>query len=390
SQDCSVLQVQGPVGVAGGVMAHQRQPTMTVLEDERVVLAMEWTDAGVPMAPRELRHTAFSPWGPGFLPGDAAPSFLADLDRGWSFAVTPSIDGRFGLLMQGPPGGPGSSLVFNPYFFPGDGQIGPDGVVGFAARVLFASHDGFGRFLLGFELQMNVVDSLVVAALAEILDDGSVFVTQGAGVIACGSGRLVADAVYTGAEWLVSTSTGDPSGFFQCQMGPPPPNGTFLQTLVVDEFGGAVTLAVSEPLAPIDSLRVVPKPQGYVVLTSSVGDAFGVPVEAWPLTSSGVPAGGLTPLAGLGASVVPGSWGAGTFGDGFLVAAVDAASGTLAAQRYGGGLQPLGAANLGLDGAPVGPAAVVGEPGGLSAVVAQSATDVVGDQIRLFGLRCPP
>ena len=200
--DCSVLQIEGPIGVAGGVMAHQRQPSLVQLDPGPVLLAMEWTDAAFPNAPMEVRHTVFEPWAPSFPTADVAPSFLADLDKGVSFDATTALGGGFALLMSGD-GGFSGGVTFNPFFFPGDGSISPGFDLGPPAQIDFVSHDGQGRYLLGITNTFGPGVSVLNLAVVSV-GGGGLVLEAGPVPFACAQGLPVRGAArFSDGEWVI-------------------------------------------------------------------------------------------------------------------------------------------------------------------------------------------
>jgi hypothetical protein len=385
--DCSTLAVEGPVGVAGGMNANQRQPALVNLSSDIVAMAMEWTDAGFPGAPREVRHTSFPPWGPDFLTADVAPSFLGDFDRGESLRITTSTNNRFALLMKGPLG-PGQALAFNPFFSAASGAIGSNIVFGGADRVAFASHDGAGRFLLGWSRMAGPGTALVAATVQLDPNTDQFSIVNEPQPLGCSPGPVVGDAQWTGERWVVVTATGVPNGPTGCAPGPPPPGPPeFMQAQFVDQSGN-VTFTGSEFTTPIDRLELVAVDTGHYALWTGVGDGFGGPVFALRLDEGGELDSGVFTLEGTDDAVVGGDWDAGRFGDGFLLTWRSGADGATHALRFDDNAGPLGEVVMPTQ--AVGRPEVLGDPSGdTAALVAYPSAGGQADQMQLHRVRCP-
>jgi len=389
--DCSILEIEGPIGVAGGVMANQRQPALVQQLNGDVVVTMEWSDAGFPNAPKEIRHTTFSPWGAAFPTADAAPSFLADLDKGVSFDAT-TAPGGFALLMSGS-GGVSGGLSFNPFFVPGDGGVAPSFDLAPPTTVEFVSHDGQGRFLFGVRNSFGPMGiSVLNAVVASLGPGGGLSIDAGPFPIACAQGAVHAEVGFTGQDWLVVSSSGVPDGTINCMPGPPAPGPpTLAQSMFVDP-SGVVSVVGVEPLDfPVDQVDLAPVGEGYVSLWSGVGDGLGGPLLAWLVDGfGGPPAGPPQILDGNDQAVVPATWDAGGFGDGFLVSWRSGTDQNVHVRRYGAALEPLGEAVVDAVSGAQGRPDVIGDPTGDDrALVAQPATGIQGDQLRLYRVGCP-
>lgn len=384
--DCSVLEVEGPIGVAGGMMAHQRQPALVALNDSEVVLAMEWTDANFGNAPQELRHTLFAPWGEPFPTADAAPSFLADFDKGTSFDATTSTQGRFALLMSA---GPFSDMTFNPFFIPGDGAVPPGLSLPSVERVAFVDHDGQGNFLVG------VTDApgpgpvnLLTVGVFTVTGDDQITMTLPPQTVGCASSPIGADAQWTGERWIIVAGTAEPGTCMPA--GPPPGPATFIRSYAVEPFGGGVVVGPAEPTNPIDTVDLALTEAGAVAVWTGPGDNFGGPIFAWRLDDFGFPLAPSDALPGVEPTVVPGAWAAGSFGEGMLLSWRSGSDGALHARRLSSQLEPLGQATLPTPTGAVGRPDVLGDPAGSpSALVAQPVFGNQAEQLRIFRLGCP-
>lgn len=389
--DCSVLQIEGPVGVAGGVMAHQRQPSLVQLEAGPVVVAMEWTDASFPNAPKEVRHTSLQPWSSSFPATDVAPSFLADFDKGVSFEATTALGDGFALLMSGE-GGLSGGVAFNPFFFPGEGGIGPSFDLGPPAQIDFVSHDGQGRYLLGITNTFGPGISVLNAAIVSLGPGGGLVLEGGPLPIACSQGAPVRGAAaFRDGEWIIASSTGALNGPGDCAPGPPPPGPPQrMQAALIDPTGLFVVYDTVELEFPIDQVDLVATPTGHVAFWSGATDGFGGPLFAWPLDPTGNPTNLPQFLEGNDQAVIAGSWDAGSFGDGFLLQWRSGVDQAIHVRRHAATLEPLGQAVVDAVNGAVGRPDVIGDPSGDDrALVAQPVLGTEGDQMRLFRVGCP-
>jgi hypothetical protein len=140
-QSCSLVD---PIArLSGGTQRHQVRPGLIFTSGalERATLLTAWTSGPDPeKPPLEIRHTSFEPWGAWPADGTFEPSFLADLDGGYSFAGAPEGSDRFAVMFTAPDG---QSVWTRRNLDPGSGGLGVLHVHGtdqFAgARVLFAA-----------------------------------------------------------------------------------------------------------------------------------------------------------------------------------------------------------------------------------------------------------
>ena len=386
-----MLQVDGPIGVAGGVMAHQRQPSLVPVDAASVLLAMEWTDAAFPNAPREVRHTVLDPWLPSFPTADAAPSFLADLDKGVSFDATTATEGQFALLMSGD-GGFSGGVTFNPFFVPGDGGISSGFDLGPPAQIDFVSHDGQGRFLFGITNTFGPGVSVLNLAVVSIDGGGGLALEAGPIPFACAQGLPVHGAArFSDGEWVVVSSSGVPDGPANCMPGPPPPGPPQLvQTGFIDSQGLVAVFATEATGFAVDQIDLVPTGDGHAALWSGPSDGFGGPLLAWPLDEIGNPLAPADVLDGNDQAVIPGSWDAGGFGNGFVVQWRSGVDQAVHVRRYASSLGPLGQTTVDAVNGAVGRPDIIGDPSGDDrALVAQPVLGTEGDQMRLYRVGCP-
>lgn len=196
-----LLPVRG-VGAGDGI--NQLEPILSYSSDDgqSVTMVLGWQVDGGPN-PRELRHVTTQPWD-SWPETDLAPIFLADFDRGVSYAAAASPGNRFALLMSdGTNSNPPAGVVFTPDMRPGEGTIGAVTTLDQAGEnVLFAT-EAERWHLLGFDHSGPNSQSFVTAALE--VDDG--LQTVGPIAVGCASSNLAADAIAQGDGWLLAASS---------------------------------------------------------------------------------------------------------------------------------------------------------------------------------------
>jgi hypothetical protein len=373
---CAVV-VDGPVGVAGGGSYAQVQPRLSYSSSDhsQVTAAIRWQmPGGAPMPPSELRHVSFAPWG-AWLSGDVAPSYLADLDRGVSFAIGNAPGNHFALLMSS--GKPGGGMVFTPSMTPNSGALPPLTKVNDGTIALFLATRGGNGYLAGFwpaqaadkakyvQLVTNTGTSVIPGVPQPITCTGT-FPAQGSG------------AVGTAGGWLLAMGGSGAFGSAMC------PSGTMFDSTIhlatVDSEGkpkSAGTLSTGKPFGFV-ALTAVPGQKPWLAWSHTPADVDGV----LRLDESGVPNGGLVEVPNPGYI----RFAAVTWQGGLLLLRGNAASSHATFVAPNGAVsttRPL--ASLGANGI----AEALASPDGKSVLIALTAAPAAQlDRIRLARLRC--
>jgi hypothetical protein len=253
---------------------------------QQLTVAMAWTQP-LPDAPVELRHVSFEPW----IAWPNAPivePYLADFDRGTSFAIGHTPGDRFGLLMTSDyfsPSPPG--MVFVREMAPYSPSIGVAAPIPEAAHdALFASLSD-GLQLLGYARPTFNIES----AMRIATPNGSSTSLSDPIALGCGGDTLVADAAARSPGWLVAASSAgalpDP-----CLIDGPAgrPATVGLARVALD---GSVIPIAGVPAYPSDAnvkalqVELAPRDSGFWLVHSA--EVPGTPVFASRLDASGAP-----------------------------------------------------------------------------------------------------
>jgi hypothetical protein len=319
SGGCSELVIVGPIAsLAGGSGFHQRQPALTPSSTagDRVSVVSEWFVVEGPQGiPSELRHTAFQPWDAWPVDGMLAPTYLADLDAGVSFAAAPSPGDRLALLMSdGSDPQPPAGVLFSPEFEPGQGTVPVKYSVepnADAARFISLSNEA-PQHLLGFE--RPTLPRTAWLASATTRPNG---VSISAPVpFGCADTEMSADAVPFADGWLLVGSSAMSGVGGVCP--DPGPIGLIDALLVARVvFGGFIEWIFAYPVPQVIRVRATPHPLGVLAvwadtagINASAFDEVGTLIENFAVSSP--------PDNPSGESI-----GAGLLGDQLVVAFVD-------------------------------------------------------------------
>jgi hypothetical protein len=197
---------QAPSTVAATPGFDQLQPKMTASGNggRLVTLAMGWRQP-LPDAPTELRHVSFEPWDawPG---GTIFDPYLADFDRGVSFAIAPTPGDEFALLMTTDNFPPPADMRFVRNMVPYSPSIDAlTAVPGGSDQALFVGllHQ---QHLLGYALPSFNRESRM--RIADLTINGTVLGPPIA--LGCASDELTADVASGTTGWLVAASSAGP------------------------------------------------------------------------------------------------------------------------------------------------------------------------------------
>jgi hypothetical protein len=240
--------VDAPVGVAGGGTFHQRQPTFAYSSNDKnqVTVAMEWFRSEGPVnPPSELRHVTLSPWG-SWMAAELAPSYLAHLDGGASFAVASAPSNQFALLLSdGGKPSPPSGVSFMPSMSPGSGMTTKSVEVDVGDFALFASNLG-NQYLIGAKSS----DPSLPARIRTITVNAfSVLTFTPPAPLACAQ-SLSADAVIGGEGWLVATTSASDFAPSDCN-NLTTLDATSIRIVDVDDLDGKAKLVTTLPLGKV-------------------------------------------------------------------------------------------------------------------------------------------
>jgi hypothetical protein len=325
SGGCEIVATDPVVSIAGGSGFHQRQPALSFAgPNDGVTVASEWFVVEGPMSPpSELRHTSFLPWGDSWpSDGSIAPSFLADLDAGVSFAAAPSQGERLALFMSdgGKPAPPAGAL-FSPDFVPGSGALPAKITIQAAVdRVLFSALRAGGSpedsyHLLGMEL----LALSRVSLLATARETRGGIEVAGPITFACADTPTSADAVASEGGWLVASSMSSAAVTGCLNPGPTGPPDMLIVARVDLDAGFVIVGALSSDI--VERVRVAPDGVGGASVAWSTlgGRILVMRVDAFGMTL-------LEPvdIVAPGDTILPASLAIAPYGDRLLVAYVRA------------------------------------------------------------------
>jgi hypothetical protein len=324
------------------------------------------------------------PWTAWPASGEIAPSYLADLDGGVSFAASGSAGDRLALAFVRP----GAGVWFSPAFLPGTGDVPGVWQVepGFESVVLATR--GAARHLVGmqrfgpvgssgdaYEVQLRVVGESSSGAL--IFHAGCAIEPMSAGAAPLGSG------------WMVAIANGTSFGDVACFNGGPIGPAAEIQVVLIGDQG---EFAFGDKLSggpSVAHLELSPRENGAWLVWSRYSGGGPAPIEAARLGEEGEIL--LGPIA-IGGPAAP--FGVAELGGKLAVVWVDDVDPDLPAFLEGVVLDEGGAqvATFGLssEGPVLGAPRLLGSPDGRSLLMAWSEASLngSGDRIRVARLDC--
>jgi hypothetical protein len=264
----------------GGDGFHQRQPTLAYTSEahDQLTVASEWFVVEAPEAPpSELRHTTFRPWGDEWpVDGNLAPTYLADLDAGVSFAAAESTNGRLALLMSdGGKPQPPQGVRFSLDFGPGSGNVPPKyDIDAEAHRALFATLgsdlDDLSFHLVG--MTFSGVPLSAATSVVQEVDNG--IVLAGPAPLGCADNPISADAVAIADGWVLAASSAPGRVADPCvdpgSAGP----ATTVYTAQADVRGGVSVCNTIDASSTVVRVVTAPHPSGAWAVWSSDDDGI--------------------------------------------------------------------------------------------------------------------
>ncbi|EYF02265.1 hypothetical protein [Chondromyces apiculatus] len=381
---CALTRSLPVLSVGGGAFFHQRQPDLVITGDDpsRVTLAAEWRSTQAsPSTASELRHTTFFPWVEWPEGGQIAPSYLAHLSGGGSFAADHAEGNPLSLAMIVSPG----TALFSPEFTPGSGNMPSFFTLSYPADRILFNLAGDSTNLLGMQWQVENSNPPVYRQVYEVLSSPTF---EGG----CASAPGAADAIHIAGGWLVAHVLSATEDLSQpCMPGNQVRPPTMLQTQwhrEDDPSDSFIAVPFDDPLhsgKPIQRIQVTPRPEGAWLLWS-YGSTGMSPLSAIRLTERGDTTGG---IASLFAPDTPGAFAAAALGTSLAVASV--LGGTrITIMLLDRDVQLESLVEIDADFPVVGAPSLIGWPDGRGLVLAwsESPPDGSGDRIRLARFEC--
>jgi hypothetical protein len=391
---CSVLTLHEPVlTLAGGEMHHQRQPVLTASSGDAnvVTVVTEWMVVESPVdPPAELRHTSMSPWDAWPSDGTIEPSYLADLDRGATFAATRSGDERFAVLAgdgddPSPPDGVHAHLALTPGSGMQSATSIPIDEFADLAHFIAASPSAF---LVGFNKQL--LHEQTYMGIAASADGTTTYL--GPFHVACDPDGPSADAEAVGETWLIAASSGADLATDSCftsLVGP-------ADRIHIAGVDGSGELSAGETVftqSPVTRVRTAAHRDGMWVAWTEAGIDAVAPIHAVRVDTAGTVVTAVIDLAmPLQHAAQTGSIAADRLGTRLAVAWVDDPAGNPpdVAVAVHDGETLVAEALYQPEGGVFGAVSVLGSPAGDAVLVAWS--ELVGSEsrVRLARFDCSP
>jgi len=371
----------------GGSSVHQRSPGLAFSSSDgsSVTVATTWqvVEGPGPTLPIELRHTTFAPWGIFPVGSGLAPTYLADLDGGVSYAIAPSSGDQFALLFASDFFGPGGNggLRFSSEFAAKSGVVPSTQMVGNPKdRALFLTR-GPKSFAFGAAADNGGKHEITMGLVNDDLFLGDF-------ALGCSAQPTFADAVAIGDTFLVFFGS-DPSFVGTgCDGVVPNPPTTLLVARVVNGSLMDIKEVVQESVTDV---RVAPRSDGAWLVWTTAGGA-----DVPPATHIGR----VDPLGALVAPPLdwplfgdPGSMAVASFEDFLMLGAIEPEpeGASPLVQVFAPDGDVRAGMKIAATGAAKGRLSLLGSPFGRSVVAAWSETvggEDKGDQVRVTRVDC--